>query len=427
MRGHKFTGDVTLQELSHRSTEQLPTTLPPNQASFSRRTAGSQVFAGHLIIFNTFGYIGSWGFFQSYYVESLSQTSSAISWVGSIQLFLVYFVGSFSGRALDAGYLYPTVITGCTLQIVGILAAAQARSYSVLFLTQGVLVGLGDGLSFCPVVGLISTYYMDRTRALAVSFAAAGAATGGIVFPLIAKQMLGRVGVAWTLRAMGLVFLVNSVVAVSLLRVRVRPRKTGGFIEWGAFQETPYLLFCVGTFLSLWGLYFAYYYISVFGKTIIHVSSADSFYLIMAINGVGIFGRIVPAWLVTRTGEVLEILAPVTLLAGILMFLWIPVSTETQLIIWIIFYGFFANAVQALIVGGVGSLTADKQKMGVRIGMVFTIFSFACLTGPPIAGALIDRSDGEFLLAQVFAGVVMVAGAVALVGAAYAKRGVKIR
>jgi MFS family permease len=142
----------------------------------------------------------------------------------------------------------------------------------------------------------------------------------------------------------------------------------------------------------------------------------------MAINGVGIPGRILPAWLVTRFGDVLSIFYPCTLIAGAMMYFWILVHTRSQLIVWVVFYGFFANAVQALFVGGVGSLTKDKQKMGVRVGMVFTIISFASLTGPPIAGALIDKRNGDFLYAQIFGGTVMVSGAVALVGAALARK-----
>jgi hypothetical protein len=47
---------------------------------------------------------------------------------------------------------------------------------------------------------------------------------------------------------------------------------------------------------------------------------------------------------------------------------------------------------------------------GTRMGMVFTIVSFAVLTGPPIAGQLIQRKDGGYLYAQVFSGTVMVIG-----------------
>lgn len=36
---------------------------------------------GHLIIFNTWGYINSFGLFQVYHVDTLARTPSDISWV----------------------------------------------------------------------------------------------------------------------------------------------------------------------------------------------------------------------------------------------------------------------------------------------------------------------------------------------------------
>jgi MFS family permease len=111
------------------------------------------------------------------------------------------------------------------------------------------------------MISLISTYFDDKTRALAVSFAAAGAATGGMVFPAIAKQLLSSVGLQWTVRVMGFVFIANSAVTLAIVRPRVVARKGGPLVEWAAFKELPYLLFAVGTFLALWGLYFAYYYV----------------------------------------------------------------------------------------------------------------------------------------------------------------------
>ncbi|RFU79329.1 mfs monocarboxylate transporter [Trichoderma arundinaceum] len=392
-------------------------------SSPSRWTAYLQILAGHLMIFDTFGYIGSWGLFQSYYISTLGRSQSDISWIGSIQLFLIFFIGTFSGRSLDAGHLRVTLAIGCALQILGIFATASATAYWQLLLSQGICVGIGDGLIFCPMISLISTYYNDKNRALAVSFAAAGAATGGMVFPAIAKQLLPRVGEPWSVRVMGFVFVVNSAITLIVVKPRMAARKSGPLVEWEAFKELPYLLYAIGIFLSLWGLYFAYYYISIFGSQVIHVPSAQSFYLIIAINGIGIPGRIIPAWLAARLiGNALYVLIPLTFSAGLLLYLWKLVHSFSGLLAWIIVYGFFANAVQSLFVGSVGSLTKDRQKMGVRVGMIFTIVSFACLTGPPIAGALIDLRAGDFLYAQIFGGTAVICGAFVLTGAALVSR-----
>lgn len=67
------------------------------------------------------------------------------------------------------------------------------------------------------------------------------------------------------------------------------------------------------------------------------------------------------------------------------------------------------------------TLTRDLKKMGVRIGMVFSIISLACLIGPPLAGALIQSNEGNYLHAQIFGGTTMICGSLMLVGARVAQ------
>ena len=50
--------------------------------------AWTQLVLAHLTVFNTWGYINSFGVFQTYYVITLEEPPSAISWVGSVQIFL---------------------------------------------------------------------------------------------------------------------------------------------------------------------------------------------------------------------------------------------------------------------------------------------------------------------------------------------------
>ena len=76
---------------------------------------------------------------------------------------------------------------------------------------------------------------------------------------------------------------------------------------------------------------------------------------------------------------------------------------------------------QGLFPATLASLTTNLKKMGVRIGMVFSIISIACLTGPPLAGALIQKRQGDYLYAQMFGGTVMLCGALLLVGARLAQ------
>jgi hypothetical protein len=61
------------------------------------------------------------------------------------------------------------------------------------------------------------------------------------------------------------------------------------------------------------------------------------------------------------------------------------------------------------------------------MGMVFSVVSFACLTGPPLSGALIERNQGRYLHAQIFAGSAVMCGCFTLVASRVARVGGKLR
>ena len=144
-------------------------------------------------------------------------------------------------------------------------------------------------------------------------------------------------------------------------------------------------------------------------------------------NGVGIFGRIAPAFLADIYLGPLNTLIPFTLISGVLLYTWAAVSSRGGLIAFAAIYGIFAAGIQSLFPATASSLTKDLNKMGVRIGMVFTLVSFASLTGAPLAGALIERKGGDYLYAQVFAGSSLFVGCVILVGARLADSGFVLR
>ena len=58
--------------------------------------------------------------------------------------------------------------------------------------------------------------------------------------------------------------------------------------------------------------------------------------------------------------------------------------------------------------------------------LIFSVVSFAILTGTPIAGALISRDNGDYTYAIVFSGVVMCGGAAFLISSRIARAGTKI-
>lgn len=68
-----------------------------------------QVLGGFFVLFNTWGILNTFGAYQTYYKSGdlFVQTSSAVSWIGSIQAFMVQLFGLLSGPLVSA---YPIKI-----------------------------------------------------------------------------------------------------------------------------------------------------------------------------------------------------------------------------------------------------------------------------------------------------------------------------
>ena len=119
------------------------------------------------------------GVFQTFYERELltEQTSSNISWIGSIQAFLLVFVGVVTGPLFDHGYIRALIVTGSFLVIFGMMMTSLCTAYWQIMLSQGCVVGLGCGCLFVPSVAIIPTYFSTK-KALALGIAASGSSLG---------------------------------------------------------------------------------------------------------------------------------------------------------------------------------------------------------------------------------------------------------
>ena len=147
------------------------------------------------------------------------------------------------------------------------------------------------------------------------------------------------------------------------------------------------------------------------------------------INGVGYFGRLVPNYYGgDRWFGPVNSLIPMVFLAGILLLAWIGVHDQTGLVVFAVFYGLCGAGIQSLFPAAivsviVSSTNAGVSNIGARMGMIFTVVSFACLTGPPIAGVFIKRHQGAYLYAQLFGALSLISGCLILVAARIVKTG----
>lgn len=105
-----------------------------------------KVLGCFFICFITLGVASTFGSYQAYYETTLlpSYSSSAISWIGGTQLFLLSFIGTLSGAFYDRGYFRGVLLAGLTLIVLGFFMLSLSREYWQIMLTQGVCIGLGQ-------------------------------------------------------------------------------------------------------------------------------------------------------------------------------------------------------------------------------------------------------------------------------------------
>lgn len=150
---------------------------------------------------------------------------------------------------------------GLTCQSAGYIAASFATRVWQLYLSQGVLVGIGMGLLFIPSVQVTSQWF-DKKRSLANGITSSGSGIGGVILSFAIGAAIRNIGVAWALRIIGIVSGGMNLIATLLIRNRndkIKPAMRG--FDYRLLRRLPVLLLLSWGFLSV----FAYMIVCRFG------------------------------------------------------------------------------------------------------------------------------------------------------------------
>ncbi|KAF2747427.1 MFS general substrate transporter [Sporormia fimetaria CBS 119925] len=385
-------------------------------------TAWLQVFGAFFLFINSWGIINTYGAYQTYYETELltDSTPSAISWVGSIQAFLLLMVGALSGPIYDAGYFRHLLLGGSFLLVFGTMMLSLCTQYWQVLLAQAICIGTGTGMLFVPSVAILSSYFTTRI-ATAVGLAASGSSIGGLIYPIVFQELLPKLGFPWTVRVIGFLILVTLLVPILVMRVRVLPSSKRQLLDLAAFKIPAYALDVFGFFVGFIGLYMPFFYAQIYALDHRLTSPDLAFYLLAIMNSTSTFGRILPNFLADRIGP-FNVVIPCAFASGILCFCFAAVTSSAGMIIVMAFYGFFSGTFVSMPPTLIMHLSQDaRSKIGTRLGQNFACLSVGILIGTPIGGAILERSGYTHVWA--FGGSMILAGGCILVSARVAFKG----
>ncbi|KAM4623755.1 solute carrier family 16 member 6a isoform 1-T2 [Polymixia lowei] len=121
----------------------------------------------------TYGTIKSFGIFLQDLVDEFGETNSRVSWIISICVFVMAFTAPLSSVMTNRFGYQPVVMTGGLLIAIGTITTAFTNSVNEMYITTGIVAGLGYCLTFLPTVTILSQYF-NRRRSLVTAVASTG-------------------------------------------------------------------------------------------------------------------------------------------------------------------------------------------------------------------------------------------------------------
>ncbi|XP_030064170.1 monocarboxylate transporter 6 [Microcaecilia unicolor] len=386
------------------------------------------------------------GVFYSDIQHAFQATNSETAWFPSIVTAVLHAGGPFCSILVERYGCRFTVILGGLLSGVGMLASSFSQSIGQLYVTGGFIAGLGLCFTFQAGVTVLG-YYFIRRRTLANALAATGASVGMAIWPLFSQYLLVEMG--W--RGSFLIFggvLLNSCVCGALMRpVRAHPALQSPTEDCGQLQcdQQPdsdelishkeplkeslfngtsvdhdktqfqsmtsscmmtvkkymaFDLFCqnkrfqvftVGVAWLVMGFVLPLFYLVPYA-TSSNIEESKAAFLLALIGFINIFIRPI-AGVVSGMRffkeKMIYVFSTAVLVNGISNFISAVSSSYSMLILYCVVYSVSMSFIGALIFQVLMDIVGMKR-FPSAFGLFTILESITILTGPPLAGLLVD-------------------------------------
>ncbi len=372
------------------------------------------------------GAVYAWSSFRVPLTENYGTSVSAVNLTFSIAILSLGFAAFFGGLLMGRVGPRPVAILSGVLYGLGIfLASFATESLTLLYLTYGLLAGIGIGLGYIVPVATLIKWFPDK-RGFITGVAVAGFGAGALITGPVAKILIDSVGLFPTFAILGIIYLVFVVGAAMFMRNPPQGYKPPGFEPEAAnaSSERSGVDYELGGALKTWQWYalWALLFLNVtagisiiaeaapMAASITGVSPLVAAGLVSIISIANGAGRFLWAWLSDAIGRKWVFLT-MYLLQAVCFFL-IPLVGTT----------FFMLAVLAFIIvscygGGFGTMPAfnadyfGSLNVGKIYGLMITAWGFGGVLGPLLISYIVD-STGSYQNAFYILAVLMLVSSI---------------
>jgi MFS transporter, OFA family, oxalate/formate antiporter len=351
--------------------------------------------AGGVLMQIALGAVYAWSVFRDPLVKGFGWSIPQVTWTFSIAILVLGFAAFFGGLWMNrVGPRVVGIAAGlCYGAGVG-LASLSAHQLAVLYLTYGLLGGIGLGLGYIVPVATLVKWFPDR-RGFITGLAVAGFGAGALLTAPLATTLIQSIGVLQTFAVLGTVYLVAVVAGASVMQNPPAGWKPAGW-EPTAKQQAVLARkdYTLAEALSTWRWYvlWAILFLNVTaGISIISQAAPMAVEIsgVTAIVGAGMVGtisigngagRLLWAWLSDAIGR-RTVFAVMFLLQTALFFL-LPSQHAFPILVALCF------VIISCYGGGFGTMPAfatdyfGPKFVGAIYGLMLTAWGFGGVAGP---------------------------------------------
>ena len=234
----------------------------------SRAAAGTrwlQLLLGFIIMMTISSPQYVWTLFTGAFQKSTGALLSEVQWTITILIVIQTWLSPLQGWLVDRFGPKMLIGLGALLSGLGWVASSYVTTLWGLYATYGLICGIGTGIVYIGIVGLMVKWFPDR-RGFAAGVVAAGYGFGAIFTTFPIDDMIKSAGHQQTLLTFGIIFAIVGVLASLFLRAprssEVMPAAaltqmaTSRDATPGEMLKTPvfWLMFVMFTMMSTGGL-----------------------------------------------------------------------------------------------------------------------------------------------------------------------------
>ena len=358
------------------------------------RRAWVVVWATFVCLAVIFGVSYSFAAFFENFAKEFAAQRADVSWIFGL-CGLVYFVlGAGGGMLADRWGPRMVCMTGMVFIAMGLFLTSLAQSLTTVYLSYGLLVGLGIAFVYTPSIACVQPWFNKR-RGLASGIASAGVGAGTLILPVVVSYLLIEVNWREALQMMSAgVLLIGLTAGFLLKRAPNLSGNTSGQLPGltlSATLKTPsFKWLYMGTLLGAPVMFVPFAHISAAARDA-GVPDAQAVGLVGLIGIGSLVGRFAIGWLADRMGRIKTLMLMQGLM-GLSYLVWAGAQDPWMFAVFALWFGLSYGSIVSLLPAICMDLFGGRAVSAI-IGTLYTGAALGNLLGPVMAGQVFDMTQ----------------------------------